>query len=89
MKKGILAVLLMIIAGSFIAYAATVTNLPIEDWYSIRVALVNQEPDPVEPGKYVDVRFKIENRGSKNAEDVICSSFNVNLSHNVVCHNGS
>ena len=71
MKKGILAVLLMIIAGSFIAYAATVTNLPIEDWYSIRVALVNQEPDPVEPGKYVDVRFKIENRGSKNAEDVI------------------
>ena len=27
-------------------------------------------PDPAEPGKYVDVRFKFENNGSKTAENV-------------------
>lgn len=71
MKKSILIVLFMMVLGSCVVYAANVTKMPIEDWYNLRITLVNQEPDPVEPGKYVDVRFKIENRGSKNAEDVI------------------
>lgn len=30
----------------------------------IRVTMVNQDPDPVEPGRFVDVRFKIENLGT-------------------------
>lgn len=67
MKKNIILIL-AIILGSCVAYA--VTNLPTENWYNLRITLVNQEPDPVEPGSYVDVRFKIENRGSKNAEEV-------------------
>jgi len=71
MKKNVLIVLLIIGLSSCMVYAANATKLPIEDWYNLRITLVNQEPDPVEPGKYVDVRFKIENRGSKNAEDVI------------------
>lgn len=70
MKKNILIILLMIVLGSSMVFAANVTKLPIESWYNLRTTLVNQEPDPVEPGKYVNVRFKIENRGSKNAEDV-------------------
>jgi len=45
------------------------TKLPPE-WANIRITLVSQDPDPAEPGEYVDVRFKVENRGSKNAEDV-------------------
>jgi len=36
----------------------------------IDVTMVNQEPDPVEPGSYFDVRFKVENKGQENAEDV-------------------
>src|SRR3989344_3142313 len=43
--------------------------LPLYD--SLRVTLVNQEPDPVEPGKYIDVRFRIENIGSEAAEEVV------------------
>jgi hypothetical protein len=43
--------------------------LPVYD--SLRVTLINQEPDPVEPGKYVDVRFRIENIGSEAAEEVV------------------
>lgn len=45
------------------------TKLPPE-WASIRITLVSQEPDPAEPGEYVDIRFKVENKGSKNAEDI-------------------
>ena len=36
----------------------------------IEVTLINQEPDPAEPGKYVDVRFKLDNNGSEEARNV-------------------
>jgi len=36
----------------------------------IAVNLINQEPDPAEPGKYVDVRFKFDNNGTGEARDV-------------------
>ncbi|MFT4297927.1 MAG: COG1361 S-layer family protein [Candidatus Woesearchaeota archaeon] len=38
---------------------------------AIRVSMVNQEPDPIEPGKYLDVRFKIENYGSDSTAPVV------------------
>ncbi len=37
---------------------------------NIVITLVNQEPDPVEPGSYVTLRFKVENWGSENAQDM-------------------
>lgn len=33
--------------------------------------ITNQEPDPAEPGGYVEVRFKVENFGGGTAKDVI------------------
>lgn len=42
----------------------------VVDSPNLRVTLVNQEPDPVEPGNIVDVRFKIENLGGGTADDV-------------------
>ncbi|MCH8003253.1 MAG: hypothetical protein IH934_01370 [Nanoarchaeota archaeon] len=36
----------------------------------IAVTLINQEPDPAEPGKYVDVRIKFDNNGTGEARDV-------------------
>ncbi|MBI2523282.1 hypothetical protein HYW19_02755 [Candidatus Woesearchaeota archaeon] len=36
----------------------------------IEVTLINQEPDPAEPGNYVDVRFKLDNNGSEEARNV-------------------
>lgn len=38
--------------------------------YDIAVTLINQEPDPAEPGQYVDIRFKFDNNGSGIAENV-------------------
>lgn len=66
MKKIFLVLLIMlasIIASGVIAYE-------IAEWYQLQITLVNQKPDPVSPGDYVEVRFKIENRGTENAEDV-------------------
>lgn len=41
------------------------------DKYNVAYNLVNQIPDPAEPGKYVELRWKVENFGSKDAENVI------------------
>ncbi|OYT34142.1 MAG: hypothetical protein B6U87_02525 [Candidatus Aenigmarchaeota archaeon ex4484_52] len=38
---------------------------------SLKVNLLNQNPDPVEPGKYVEVRFSIVNTGDENAENLM------------------
>ncbi len=32
----------------------------------LKITLVNQEPDPANPGQYVELRFKIENLGEEN-----------------------
>src|SRR3989344_4567626 len=37
----------------------------------IQVTLLNQDPDPVEPGNVVDVRFKLENTGSTALQNVV------------------
>jgi hypothetical protein len=66
--KFVLILLLVCITAATVT-AALATNLPSE-WARIIVTLVNQDPDPVEPGSFVDVRFKFENRGSENAEDI-------------------
>lgn len=63
MKKEMIAVLILLICSPIVMAAVT-------DNSRIVVTLVNQEPDPVSPGSYVDVRFKIENKGSDLAEDV-------------------
>ena len=36
----------------------------------IAVTLINQEPDPAEPGEYVDLRFKFDNNGTDEAKNV-------------------
>ncbi len=37
---------------------------------ALDISMVNQDPDPVEPGHYVDVRWKVENLGTKALENV-------------------
>jgi len=60
---GILCVMLMICAS--VSLAAVSSSADID------VSLINQNPDPAEPGKYVEVKWKVENMGSSNAENVI------------------
>jgi hypothetical protein len=36
----------------------------------LKINFINQDPDPVEPGEYVDVRWKLENLGDQSLENV-------------------
>ena len=74
MRKMNLIGLIMLVLMATCVSAAVLTGMmtapPIETSYIMRVSLLNQIPDPAEPGKYVDVRFKFENNGSRTAENV-------------------
>jgi len=75
MKKISLIVLIII----FLALVSTandarvltglLTGLPTLN-HIMKITLINQMPDPAEPGKYVDLRFKFENNGTKTAENI-------------------
>ena len=60
---GILCVMLMI--------CASVSLAAVSESVNIDVSLINQNPDPAEPGKYVEVKWKVENAGTSNAQNVI------------------
>ncbi|MBU0628801.1 MAG: COG1361 S-layer family protein [Nanoarchaeota archaeon] len=67
-KRGLmigLIVVCFLISSVFVIGANTVS------FYSMNVSMVNQEPSPAEAGRYVTVRFKLENAGRENAEDII------------------
>lgn len=57
--------IMAIILSSF-AFSLTSTNFARLD-----IQLLNQNPDPVEPGKYVELRFIVENLGGKETNDFI------------------
>ncbi|MBU0614498.1 MAG: COG1361 S-layer family protein [Nanoarchaeota archaeon] len=63
MKKIIIA--LMAILAMCMVYAA-----PIPAGADLEITLVSQTPDPVQPGDYVDIRFKIENYGGASTEEL-------------------
>ncbi len=66
-----------IIAAAFVLLALVVFLFNTRQAYAdentnvLLVSLVNQDPDPVSPGHYVDVRFKIENDGDNDMKDVV------------------
>jgi hypothetical protein len=48
-----------------------IRNASTSGFYERENFLVNQNPDPAEPGGYVEVRFKVENIGRGVAKDVV------------------
>ncbi len=70
MKRHLLLLLFVVLSISSYAATTTTSGDRMLSWYSINITMVNQEPDPAEAGRYVTVRFKIENSGRENAEDV-------------------
>lgn len=65
MKKTFVIILLIaaILASSVHAQA-------IKQGVSVQVTLLNQDPDPVQPGDIVELRFKVENNGSTALQNV-------------------
>ncbi len=67
MKK-LLSLCILILLAISISVAAQAST-KINRLSDVGVSLVNQEPDPAEPGKYVDIRFKVENIGLGQVKD--------------------
>ena len=65
MKK-IFLYLIIGLMFSTLSLGLTDTNFP-----RIDIQLLNQNPDPVEPGKYLELRFIVENLGGKSTDDFI------------------
>ena len=69
MKKTIFILFFIVIfICSTIGAAKQTTNRPSGN--DVAVTLINQEPDPAEPGEYVALRFKFDNNGTDEARNV-------------------
>jgi len=68
-KINILFMLAVLILATSVS-ASDYMNAAAGDNPFIIVSLINQQPDPVEPGSIVEVRFKLENYGSVTAEEM-------------------
>ena len=69
MKKTIILGFCILLLLTFNANAAQSEQKP-SPIFDIAVYIINQNPDPVEPGRYVDLRFKFDNNGSGVARNV-------------------
>ncbi len=68
--KRVVLMLVFALAFLFLASFAQSRADSVPDMKWVQVTLVNQDPNPAEPGKLVTLRFKIENLGGKSADDV-------------------
>jgi len=73
MKKILyLLILISILSSSALAQTNvfnTTSGTVYTDMAYLRATFVNQDPSPADPGAYVNLLFKIENRGTKSAEN--------------------
>src|SRR3989338_6015443 len=65
----IISLCILILFAVGVNAATQSTQMPART-SQIEVTLINQEPDPAEPGNYVYVRFKLDNNGSEEARNV-------------------
>ena len=74
MKK-IIKINRIMVGLTFLLLAALAVNAgyyvnPIARGAELVVNYISQDPDPAEPGRYVELKFKVENNGTEAAEDV-------------------
>ncbi|MCF7861219.1 COG1361 S-layer family protein [Candidatus Woesearchaeota archaeon] len=53
----------------FIALSVIV-NAASSDYGDLSITLLNQDPDPAHPGKYVELRFKVEKQGNEQLNNI-------------------
>lgn len=65
-KYLVLIALMLIVAPLVVAQSAT--GMKFRSGATLDVTFLNQDPDPAEPGGYVDLRWKVENLGTEELE---------------------
>ena len=68
MKKALVAIIIGLMVFSLSAIADPEA---VPGGQKVQVTLISQEPDPVNPGDVVDLRFKIENYGSEATDNLV------------------
>ncbi|MGM5484352.1 MAG: PLDc N-terminal domain-containing protein [Nanobdellota archaeon] len=72
MKKMILFIMLIMLAtGVGAATDSPLVMVDNETERDSKLYMVSQQPDPAEPGSYVEVRWKVENVGEEKTGDVV------------------
>ncbi|MFH0979169.1 MAG: hypothetical protein V1837_07785 [Candidatus Woesearchaeota archaeon] len=73
MRNTIWIIVIMLLACTvYVSAQLTDSNIGVGSTATSQQAtFVNQDPDPAEPGGYVDVRFKLENVGTEQAKAVV------------------
>jgi hypothetical protein len=61
--------IIFLVSLSTLVNASLISSLDIAK-KDIRISMINQEPDPVEPGQYLDVKFRIENYGTNPTNSI-------------------
>lgn len=64
-KKIITLIIAIFILSSTMVFAAYTDGAKVEN------QLLNQNPDPVEPGQYVELRWKLENNGGEPTKNIL------------------
>ena len=62
---------LILISVLILSMIPMVSSQAVPDSAAIDITLLNQDPDPAYPGSLVEVRFLVENLGTKKMEDVM------------------
>ena len=70
MKKITLLMVLVIIMSGMVSAQVSLLRGTSISHSNIEVTFLSQDPDPVEPGEYVNLRWRVENYGSREVEDV-------------------
>lgn len=55
---------------AFVFFALIVSLVSAAETSSVRVSLINQDPDPVQQGNVVELKFRVENLGAETLNDV-------------------
>ena len=69
MNKIIIGLVFLLLAA--LAVNASYYTFPVLSGQELVVTYISQDPDPVEPGSYVELKFKVENEGAEAAEQLL------------------
>lgn len=69
-KTNLIGIILTLLLSISVAAQGAQVSTQIALQSDVRVSFISQDPDPAEPGEYVDVRFKFENLGGDTTEDI-------------------
>lgn len=70
MKKRLFATIFLLVFCCSLVLADTPSGR-VSESVNLQISLLNQDPDPAQPGRYVELRFRVENLGAYSTADTV------------------